>query len=137
MLIDETERTFKRGMIVTAQVMRVFENSGRDEGASGGGFALCKLDNGLDAKVEKSNLDNAGNRGIEDLLQSGHVITGRIDEIRDKDESKFSVSLNCKRKDLETHENYAPKEMLQSIPKEDLINPTFYVDNKSHHQSRN
>ena len=40
MLIDESERTFKKGMIVTATVSKVFDN-----------MVLCKLDNGLDATI--------------------------------------------------------------------------------------
>ena len=56
MLIDETVQTFRRGIIVTAQVVRVFE--AKDNSPSGG-FILCKLDNGLDAKVEKQDLDNS------------------------------------------------------------------------------
>jgi len=123
MLIDETDRTFKWGMIVTAQVSKVFE--GRD--ASGqGGFILCKLDNGLDAKVEKGDLDS-GDRRIEDLVQVGAVVTGRINKINDSEESKFSVSLNCKRRDLESHNNYIPQGLI-NVRKEDLINPTFKVD---------
>jgi len=126
MLIEETERTFYRGMIVTAQVVRVFE--GRDDN---GGFALCKLDNGLDAKIEKNDLENSMKVRIDEMILVGHVVTGRIEEIRDKEEAKFSVSLNCKRKDLEWHTNYAPKDII-NIPQEDLINPTFKNDGKSH-----
>ena len=47
MLIDETERTFKRGMIVTATVVKVFNEQ----------WVLCKLDNGLDATMNKNDLE--------------------------------------------------------------------------------
>lgn len=42
MLIDESPRTFKRGMIVTATVTKVLDT-----------VVFCKLDNGLDASVQK------------------------------------------------------------------------------------
>jgi hypothetical protein len=92
MLIEETERTFKRGMIVTAQVIRVMD--GREDQQQGG-FAICKLDNGLEARIDKKDLDNTNKQRMEDLLQPGHVVTGRIEEIRCKEEAKFGVTLNC------------------------------------------
>jgi len=42
MLIDESERTFKVGIIVTSTVLRVMEDK-----------VLCRLDNGLDAIIFK------------------------------------------------------------------------------------
>ena len=55
MLIDESERNFKVGIIVTATVVNV-KNS-----------VLCKLDNGLDAYVDKKNIENSDN--LQDTLQ--------------------------------------------------------------------
>ena len=43
LLIEESERTFKRGLIVTATVSRVFDSK-----------AICRLDNGLSAIVQQS-----------------------------------------------------------------------------------
>lgn len=126
MLIEETEDTFDRGIIVTAQVTRVLE--GNMGGRGGEGLVLCRLDNGLDARIEKKNLDNTDRR-IEDLIQVGHVITGRIDEIRDKEENMFSVSLNCKRSDLESHRNYIRQGM--QCDEEDLINQAFKVEKEA------
>mmetsp|Transcript_22820 Transcript_22820/g.22056 ORF Transcript_22820/g.22056 Transcript_22820/m.22056 type:complete len:178 (-) Transcript_22820:1560-2093(-) len=40
MMIDESEKTFKKGIIVTATVVRVLNDK-----------VLCKLDNGLDAQI--------------------------------------------------------------------------------------
>jgi hypothetical protein len=76
MLIEETELTFHRGVIVTALVNRVLE--GKDGGK--GGQVICRLDNGLDARIDKGNLDNS-ERKIEDLIQVGMVVQGRIEEI--------------------------------------------------------
>ena len=45
LLIDETKRTFKRGIIVTATVNKVFDS-----------LAMCKLDNGLKAIVHSSSI---------------------------------------------------------------------------------
>lgn len=70
MLIDESERTFKRGMIVTATVSRVFDN-----------MVLCRLDNGLDATIQKNDLEKTDEK-LQDMIQPGHVITGRIHEIK-------------------------------------------------------
>lgn len=70
MLIDESERTFKRGMIVTATVSKVFDH-----------LVLCKLDNGLDASIQKSDLEKTDERR-PDTIQPGHVIAGRIHEIK-------------------------------------------------------
>ena len=52
MLIDETDRTFKKGIIVTATVVKIIEN---DKNA----FVLGKLDNGLDAIIDKEGLIGA------------------------------------------------------------------------------
>ena len=46
MLIDESERTFKRGCIVTATVTRVLDEK-----------VIAKLDNGLDAIIQKESLE--------------------------------------------------------------------------------
>ena len=65
MLIEETEQTFKRGIIVTAQVIRVIEKQDSNQS-----FVLAKLDNGLDAKVDSNKLDLNGRR-LEEVVQSG------------------------------------------------------------------
>jgi transcriptional accessory protein Tex/SPT6 len=69
LLIDESERTFKKGIIVTATVTRVLEN-----------LVLCKLDNGLDGIIKKGNLEQTDDK-LESMIQPGYVITGRIDNI--------------------------------------------------------
>lgn len=77
MLIDETPRTFKKGMIVTATVTKVLD-----------AVVFCKLDNGLDATVQKADLEQKGRtneRMVEkrpDIIEQGHVVTGRIHEIK-------------------------------------------------------
>lgn len=45
MLIDETELTFKKGIIVTASVTKVYDER-----------VHCKLDNGLNATILKEHL---------------------------------------------------------------------------------
>jgi ribosomal protein S1 len=45
MLIDESERTFKRGVIVTATVTRVLEDK-----------VICKLENGLEGLIRKDDI---------------------------------------------------------------------------------
>lgn len=51
MLIDESERTFKRGIIVTATVSRVID-----------AVVFCKLDNGLDASIQKNDLEKSDDK---------------------------------------------------------------------------
>jgi transcriptional accessory protein Tex/SPT6 len=51
MLIDESERSFKRGMIVTATVTKVLDN-----------LVFCKLDNGLDAIIQRNDLDKSSEK---------------------------------------------------------------------------
>ena len=120
MLLEETDQTFKRGIIVTAQVIRVFEKQEASQS-----FVLCKLDNGLDAKIDASKMDLASKR-LDEVVQSGQVITGRIDEVRDKEESKFGVSLTCRKIDLENHSSFLPEGVV--CQPEDLINQAYKVD---------
>ena len=48
LLIEESERTFKRGLIVTATVSKVLAS-----------MAICRLDNGLSAIVRESDLPDS------------------------------------------------------------------------------
>ena len=90
LLIDETQRTFKKGLIVTATVVREFES-----------LAMCRLENGLKAIVHSSNCR-------EDGLEVGHIVQGRIEKLSYDDEQKgFEVTLNCKKQNLMSHKAYA------------------------------
>jgi len=51
MLIDETEKTFKKGVIINATVSKVFDN-----------MVLCRLDNGLDATIQKNDLEKTDDK---------------------------------------------------------------------------
>lgn len=66
LLIDESERSFKPGIIVTATIVKIDKN------------VLCKLDNGLDAIIHKEEICNP-NEQLDRVVQVGQVITGRID----------------------------------------------------------
>jgi transcription elongation factor SPT6 len=70
-------------------------------------------------------MDLASKR-LDEVVQSGQVITGRIDEVRDKEESKFGVSLTCRKIDLENHSSFLPEGVV--CQPEDLINQAFKVD---------
>ena len=116
MLIDESERVFKVGVIVTATVVRVLERK-----------VLCKLDNGLDGIIMKEDIGGAEGANLDDFV--GHVITGRISNIGcEKDENKFSVTLKCRREDLENHRNYVNKD--ERICEEDLKNHNFEIEKR-------
>ena len=71
-LIDETERTFKRGIIVTATVVRILDKK-----------ILCKLDNGLDGIILKEDIGSNESDRLEEIIN--HVITGRIDKIKQEE----------------------------------------------------
>jgi len=60
LLTDENERTLRPGVIVTATIIRVAEAQGQ-----GNGFAIAKLDNGLDARIDMGDLDSFTQKPIE------------------------------------------------------------------------
>ena len=55
MMLDETERTFREGMIVTATVQKVFDSEQSSEN-SRNARAICRLENGLRATIEEKNI---------------------------------------------------------------------------------
>ena len=64
MLIDESPRTFKKGMIITATVSRVLESK-----------AICRLDNGLSAIIYATTiLEEGERRPFKEVLDQGHTI---------------------------------------------------------------
>jgi len=98
LLIDETERTFKVGQIVTGTVTKVI----------GDIKVICRLENGLSAIISKNKLFLLGNdQKLDAEIHMGYIVTGRIDKINTAEgEKKFEVELNCKLSDLQSHENY-------------------------------
>mmetsp|Transcript_17037 Transcript_17037/g.22944 ORF Transcript_17037/g.22944 Transcript_17037/m.22944 type:complete len:134 (+) Transcript_17037:3376-3777(+) len=97
LLIEESKRTFKRGIIVTATVTKVFESK-----------AICRLDNGLNAIIQSSAILEEGveNVRLQSVLEFGRIITGRIERIVIEEENKFEVQLTVKKNALASHENY-------------------------------
>ena len=89
LLIDESRRTFKKGMIVTATVSKVFDTK-----------AICRLENGLNAIIPSAAILEDSNDKLRDIIDHGHIITGRIEGISVEDEKRFEVTLHCKQKDL-------------------------------------
>lgn len=81
LLIEESKRTFKRGLIVTATVTKVFDSK-----------AICKLDNGLAAIIQSSAiLDEGSQETMKEILDFGRIIQGRIEKINLEEEGKFEV----------------------------------------------
>jgi hypothetical protein len=81
LLIEESKRTFKRGLIVTATVTKVFDSK-----------AIARLDNGLSAIVQSTAvLDEGSNDRLKDILDFGRIIQGRIERIIFDEENKFEV----------------------------------------------
>lgn len=97
-LIDETERTFKRGTIVSATVVRVFESNPKFPAR-----ILCRLENGLDANISEKDVDFFGGDGasLMDSVSIGSIITGRVEKIKFEEkfanDDNFSIILNCKK----------------------------------------
>lgn len=63
MLIDESPRTFKKGMIITATVSRVLDTK-----------AICRLDNGLSAIIYATTILEEGERNFKEVIDQGHTI---------------------------------------------------------------
>ena len=105
LLIDESKRTFKKGLVVTATVTNVLEQK-----------AICRLESGLTATIVKEKiLEHDTSKKLKDVLEIGFIITGRIEEIRTNDDKwKFEVQLNCKKGDLHNHDKYL-KDLAESI----------------------
>jgi hypothetical protein len=40
------------------------------------------------------------NEKLKDIVEIGHIVTGRIDKINTEDDKRFEVNLHCKKKDL-------------------------------------
>ena len=96
LLIEESKRTFKVGLIVTATVIRVLNS-----------IALCRLDNGLTAIATSSDFVSDGSREkLQEKLSKGKIIQGRIERIHTEQEEKFEVHLNCKKYVLSSHAYY-------------------------------
>lgn len=125
LLIDESEKTFKRGLIVTATVNQVFDNR-----------AVCRLENGLTAIIPANAIQEDSSEKLKDKIEFGCIVTGRIDKINFQDEKNLEVTLQCKAKDVQSHEQYKA-DLAESlginpelIPKEDLRNHHFSIDAK-------
>ena len=126
LLIEESKRSFKKGLIVTATVTKVLDSK-----------AICRLDNGLNAIIQSSYiLDDNDKKKLTDTLERGRIIQGRIEKILTEEENRFEVQLNCKIDALASHEKY--KEDLAAslgidvnqIQQEDLQNHNFTADQR-------
>ena len=126
LLIEESKRTFKRGLIVTATVTKVFDSK-----------AIARLDNGLSAIVQSTAvLDEGSNDRLKDILDFGRIIQGRIERIIFDEENKFEVQLTCKKNALSSHEHYK-QDLAKSlgidpdqIDPADLKNHNFSADQR-------
>lgn len=128
-LIDESERSFKEGMIVSATVTRVYDAQGEKPAR-----VLCRLENGLDANIGEQDADffNQGQGGLSSTIDNGSILTGRIHQIKfgegkdGKYDDNFSVILKCRKQDLVRHDHYVDKSVMD-IPEEDLENINYKV----------
>ena len=125
-LVDESERTFKAGMIVSATVLRIY-----DARENAGARILCKLENGLDANIGDQDADFFP--GSESSVDIGSIVTGRIDMIKFGDkfanDENYTIVLKCKQSHLRRHDLYLEKLELGdiNIPEEDKVNMNFKV----------
>ena len=96
-------------------MVRIYQQS-----ASQSGRLLCRLENGLEANVNKDDAD------FFSQVQEKSVITGRIDEIKfglNKEDESFSVTLKCRQQHLRRHDMYINN--LVDVPEEDKVNYNF------------
>ena len=123
MLIEESKRTFKKGIIVTATVTKPLQS-----------VAICRLDNGLNAIIRSSDfLENTSQeQDWKKKMNQGKIVQGRINSFRLDDENKFEVQLNCKKRDLASHEEYKEDLAKNMGFRPDQILP---ADLKNHHFS--
>lgn len=132
-LIDESERSFKEGIIVSATVQRIFDPQDNKAGR-----IACRLENGIDANIHQADCTYFDSGSASREVEIGSIITGRlhqirygdrensIDEQRLQSEDNFSVVLKCKKSDIKDHRAYVETlGYLDDIPKEDLINEKY------------
>lgn len=70
-LINQTERTFMQGMIVSATVISISDKREQSQVKY-----HCRLENGLDAKIYENDADFFTDRG--ERIQKGKVVHGRV-----------------------------------------------------------
>ena len=123
LLIEESKRTFKRGLIVTATVTKVLKSK-----------AICRLDNGLNAIIQASAILEETEQGkeLQNVLEFGRIITGRIERIEIEEENKFEVQLTVKKNALSSHEKYKEDLAFSLGIDPEKIDPS---DLKNHHYS--
>ena len=119
-MINESDRTFKSGIIVQATVVKKYDAFGSNSQAR----LLCRLENGLDANVHENDTDFSLRR-----INEGSIITGRV---KFADDDKFTVNLVCKRERLRRHDLYIEELGLQDVPEEDLVNTNFKAEEDDH-----
>jgi transcriptional accessory protein Tex/SPT6 len=126
-LIDETPRTFKEGMIVSATVQRVFQG---DKGCR----IACRLENGMDGNIREERCEFF--KGGAPSVDTGSIVTGRIYSIQFdgnkenpdiKFDDNFSVNLTCKQSDLRNHTAFLIDKGISptDFHEDDLINQNF------------
>ena len=84
LLIDETTRTFNRGLIVTATVIKVLDTK-----------AIWRLENGLNAVFLQAAILE-GEEKLKSHIEIGHIMTGRIKKINTDDDKRFEVNIQYK-----------------------------------------
>ena len=121
-LIDETERTFRNGFIVSASVVRVYDRPGAPM------RILCRLENGLEASINENDADF-----FNEKIDVGSVVQGRVKIVESQQrggigtDDMYSVFLKCKKSDLRDHEIYIPDLVSDEIevPQEDKVNQNY------------
>mmetsp|Transcript_17932 Transcript_17932/g.12915 ORF Transcript_17932/g.12915 Transcript_17932/m.12915 type:complete len:198 (+) Transcript_17932:1633-2226(+) len=78
------------------------------------------------------------NKGLQDAIQIGHVVQGRIADIKifGQSDLRFVINLKCKKEDLQSHAEFLEKDLRDRVPPEDLLNPNFQVEKKKASQAR-
>lgn len=105
-LIDETERTFKQGMIVSATIVRVYNQNQSQKPR-----ILCRLENGVEANIYQDDADFFASDQVN--VDQGSIVTGRIEQLKfDKElNENFRINLKCKQQHLEYHDPHYIEEL--------------------------
>lgn len=93
----------------------------------------CRLDNGMDAFVNRKDLQISREQDLGDIYQIGAVLTGRICDLQiTAANGKQCVHLSCLPGELENHKKYAREVPPQFVVNEadDFVNHTFMASNK-------
>lgn len=95
MLTGESQRTIGPGLLVSAFVVRVSNNSG----------AFCRLDSGIDAFVESAYISDDVSKNVDDVVQRNQTIQAMVVDVNPRD---LKLLLSLRQSDIEQGQRLLP-----------------------------